>query len=150
MNVFNQYSPIFKSFVIITMYIVFNSYGTKIQAQICNLHTIEQDSSTFDNIKVEKLYSDSLVSTFVIWVKKEVRLHKHLYHTEQVRILDGAALMTLGNDSLFVQKDDWIFIPKNTPHSVIKVYGERPLKVISIQAPFFDGTDRVFLDVEEK
>ena len=42
-------------------------------------------------------------------------------------------------------KGDFVFIPKNTPHSV-NVISKVPLKVISVQAPFFDGKDRVLLE----
>ena len=34
----------------------------------------------FDNIHIQRISSDSLSSTFVIWIKQKVRLHKHLYH----------------------------------------------------------------------
>ncbi len=33
----------------------------------------------FENIHVEKLYSDSLATAFVIWAKQDVKAHKHLF-----------------------------------------------------------------------
>jgi mannose-6-phosphate isomerase-like protein (cupin superfamily) len=49
------------------------------------------------------------------------------------------------DDSLFtVNPGDFIFIPRGAVHSVYKI-SEGPLKVISIQAPYFDGKDRISL-----
>ncbi|MGB1206965.1 MAG: cupin domain-containing protein [Chitinophagales bacterium] len=107
--------------------------------------TVKED---YENIKVKQLYSDSLGSSFVIWVKKEVKAHKHEYHNEQVYVLDGAGEMTLEQDTLFIQKGDLIRIPKGTIHAVTKVYGTRPLKVLSNQTPEFLGKDRVFIEKE--
>jgi mannose-6-phosphate isomerase-like protein (cupin superfamily) len=50
--------------------------------------------------------------------------------------------MQLGEQIKAIKKGDFIFIPKNTFHAV-KTTSEIPLKVISLQAPFFDGTDRI-------
>ncbi|KAB2917696.1 MAG: cupin domain-containing protein [Bacteroidetes bacterium] len=98
-----------------------------------------------ENVYSRPLYSDSLCSSFVIFIKKEVKLHKHLHHTEHVTVLDGEAIMTLGDKVFTVKKGDFIFIPKNTPHRVVTT-SKTPLKVVSLQAPYFDGTDRVLLE----
>lgn len=98
-----------------------------------------------ENVYSRPLYSDSLCSSFVIFIKKEVKLHKHLHHTEHVTVLEGEATMTLGDKVFTVKKGDFIFIPKNTPHKVVTT-SKTPLKVISLQAPYFDGTDRVLLE----
>ena len=107
---------------------------------------ISKDSLTppadFTNIHVQKIAGDSLVSTFVIFIKENVPLHKHQYHSENVLILEGEGIMTLGAITKEIKAGDVIFIPANTFHEV-KVTSEKPLKVISIQAPEFDGTDRV-------
>ncbi len=107
---------------------------------------ISKDSLTppsdFTNIYVQKIAGDSLVSTFVIFIKENVPLHKHQYHSENVLILEGEGIMTLGAITKEIKAGDLIFIPANTFHEV-KVTSEKPLKVISIQAPEFDGTDRV-------
>jgi mannose-6-phosphate isomerase-like protein (cupin superfamily) len=81
----------------------------------------------------------------VIFVKKEVKLHKHIAHTEHVYILDGEGEMVVNNKTIQVKKGDIISIPKNTPHS-LKVTSAIPVKVLSVQAPFFDGKDRVMLE----
>jgi len=98
-----------------------------------------------DNIYNKALFGDSLASSFVIVIKKEVRIHKHITHSEHVVVLEGTGQMTLGSKGFAIKKGDVIFIPKNTLHSVVSM-GEQPLKVLSIQSPKFDGKDRVFID----
>ncbi len=96
----------------------------------------------YENIYFRPVYSDSLVSSFVIFVKKQVKEHKHITHTEHVYILDGTGEMTLGDKKFTVKKGDIISIPKNTFHS-LKNTSSVPIKVLSVQAPLFDGTDRI-------
>lgn len=91
------------------------------------------------------LFGDSLVKSFVIDIRKEVKLHKHETHSEHVYVVEGAAMMTLGKKTFSIQSGDVVFIPKGTPHKVV-VMGSKPLRVISIQAPDFDGKDRVMLE----
>ena len=92
---------------------------------------------------VKPLYQDSVnVSSFLIFIKNEVKPHKHLAHDEQVYVLEGEGIMQLGETSAVIKKGDFIFIPKNTFHSVVTT-PNIPLKVISIQAPYFDGKDRM-------
>lgn len=98
-----------------------------------------------DNIYNSPAFGDSLASSFVIVIKKEVKLHKHLKHSEHVVVLDGEGIMKLDQKEIVIKKGDLVFIPKNTPHAV-KTTSKQPLKVISIQAPNFDGKDRVFID----
>lgn len=98
-----------------------------------------------DNIYNSPLFGDSLASSFVIVIKKEVKLHKHLNHSEHVVVLAGSGTMKLGDKQIEIKKGDVVFIPKNTPHSV-KVNSKEVLKVLSIQAPYFDGKDRVMIE----
>lgn len=100
-----------------------------------------------DNIYNKQLFGDSLCTSFCIVIKKEVKAHKHQYHSEHVLVLEGEGLMKLEGKSFPVKKGDLIFIPKNSVHSV-KRNSKEPLKVLSIQSPLFNGSDRVF--VEEK
>ena len=99
----------------------------------------------YENIHVIKIASDSLTSSFIVFIKKEVKNHKHVFHTEHIYVLEGEGDLKLNNEIMHIKKGDIIFIPKNSPHSVI-VTSTSALKVLSIQAPFFDGTDRVFID----
>lgn len=109
---------------------------------------IDPDTCTppadYENIAVTKIFSDSLNSTFVIWVKKGVKPHKHNHHTECITVIDGEAEMTLGDTTFTIKKGDMVFIPMGTVHSV-KVISKKPLKVVSTQAPNFDGSDREFI-----
>jgi mannose-6-phosphate isomerase-like protein (cupin superfamily) len=100
--------------------------------------------AVYENVYSRALYSDtSIVSSFVIFIKKEVKAHKHITHAEHVIVLEGKAEMTLNDKTFSIKKGDVIFIPKNSFHSV-KTTSKIPLKVLSIQAPYFDGKDRVF------
>ncbi len=99
----------------------------------------------FENVYVQLLAQDSLSSSFLIVVKKEVKLHKHLYHSEHVYVLEGAGEMQLGEKWFSVHAGDVIFIPKNTLHKVLTT-SKIPLKVLSIQSPYFDGSDRILLE----
>lgn len=98
-----------------------------------------------DNIYYMPLFGDSLANSFVIVIKKEVKAHKHLWHSEHVVVLEGNGSMNLGGKFVEIKKGDVIFIPKNTVHSA-KSTGKIPLKIVSVQSPNFDGKDRVFID----
>lgn len=103
--------------------------------------------AAYDNVYSRKLYSDSLASSFIIFVKKEVKEHRHAAHAEHVLVLEGEAAMTIGARSFKIKKGDLIFIPKNSWHAV-KVTSATPLKVLSVQAPAFDGSDRILKETK--
>ena len=99
----------------------------------------------FENIYSKKIADDSLQTSFVIWIKQKVPNHYHMEHTENILVLEGKAEMTIGDKKLTIKKGDYLNIPKGTPHAVTKVYSRKPLKVLSIQSPQFDGTDRILI-----
>ena len=99
----------------------------------------------FENIHVKKISSDSSSSTFAIWIKQKVKLHKHVYHTENVFIDKGFGEFQLKDSIYKVTAGDWIVIPKNTWHGVI-VKSKSTMKVISVQSPKYFGNDRIFKD----
>lgn len=109
--------------------------------QAFNTDTVGQNATA--EVYVRKIGGDSLSSSFCIVIKTQVKPHRHLTHSEQVVVLAGEGTMRLGDKTFPVKKGDVIFIPKNTPHAVVS-RGTVPLKVISVQAPQFDGRDRVF------
>ncbi len=119
--------------------------STGLFAQTKNAILDFEPDQNYDNILVKKVYSDANTSTFVIWIKKNVRLHKHIKHTEQVFVLEGRASVQLNDKEIIVEKGDWVTIPKQTIHAV-KVLSKIPLKVISVQTPEFKGEDRVFVE----
>lgn len=98
-----------------------------------------------DNISLTRFAGDSLVSSFIIHIKKEVKPHKHLDHSEHVYVLAGKGWMKLGEKEFEIKPGMLVFIPKGTVHSV-KTTSKEPLKVLSIQAPLFDGKDRVMVE----
>lgn len=111
---------------------------------VVNLDTIVFPAKT-ENIYNNPLFGDSLASSFCIIIKNEVKPHKHIYHSEHVLVIEGEGQMNLGDKIFKIKKGDLIFIPKNTIHSV-KTTSKFPLKVISIQAPLFDGKDRIIIE----
>jgi quercetin dioxygenase-like cupin family protein len=116
----------------------------KSQYIISSIDQILHDKD-FENIHVKKISSDSSSSTFAIWIKQKVKLHKHVYHTENVLIDKGFGEFQI-NDSIYkVAAGDWIVIPKNTWHGVI-VNSKSTMKIISVQSPEYFGKDRIFKD----
>ncbi|HEY1039614.1 MAG TPA: cupin domain-containing protein [Bacteroidia bacterium] len=114
------------------------------QTNYQSLDTIKAPAK-YDNVYVRPLYSDSSeVSSFVIFIRTEVKSHKHVDHAEHVIVLTGIGMMTLGEKKFKIMKGDVIYIPKSTFHSVQSISKKEPLKVLSIQALYFDGKDRVF------
>jgi quercetin dioxygenase-like cupin family protein len=114
----------------------------KSQEIITSVNEIYPDKE-FENIHVKKISSDSSSSTFAIWIKQKVKLHKHIYHTENVLIDEGFGEFQI-NDSIYkVTAGDLIIIPKNTWHGVI-VNSKSTMKVISVQSPEYFGKDRIF------
>lgn len=109
-----------------------------------NLNDIKPDEA-FENISIKEISKDSLQSNFVIWIKHAVPAHYHENHTESIYVISGKGEMTIGSKTLNIRTGDFIVIPAKTVHSVTKVKGNKPLKVLSNQAPMFDGSDRFFV-----
>ena len=68
------------------------------------LRTI-QPNTDYENIHVKKLNSDSSQTSFVIWVKKNVKEHCHAFHTENIYVIEGKAKMTLNDSTFIVRKE---------------------------------------------
>lgn len=97
----------------------------------------------FENIYSLPIYENEHASYYLISIKKEVKSHKHLHHTESITVVEGIGIMTIGDKSFEIGEGDFFTIPKNTFHAV-EVKSKTPLKVISIQMPKFDPADRIF------
>lgn len=111
------------------------------------MHTNDiQPDGEYENIHVKKIAEDSLQSVFIIWIKKGVKAHFHAMHSENIVVLEGEGMMSLGEELFLIKAGDYVNIPKGTPHSVTQVLSEKPLKVVSIQSPLFDGSDRIFIE----
>lgn len=142
--------------ILSTLFITILSTGFTLYGQneqnydACNFSTLPnlmeiQPEGDFENVKVQKLCSDSLSTAFVIWVKKGVKAHKHVEHSETIYVIEGTGNMRINERNFDIKAGDFLFIPFESIHSV-EVTSEIPLKVLSIQAPEFLGKDRVFID----
>ena len=124
--------------ILIFLFLIQNIFA---QLFRCNL----KEKKTEENILVEKISEDELHSTYLITIKNNVPLHLHKSHSENIVVIDGEAIMKIGDDTLKILPKDQITIPKGTIHEVIRVIGKRSLKVISVQSPKFDPSDRYFI-----
>jgi len=109
------------------------------------LHLDTITSKSEEQLIVKKIAGDSLTTSFLIVIKQGVKKHFHKEHSETIYVLEGEGKMLLGEKTIQIKTGNYIFIPKNTPHKV-EVTSKEPLKVLSIQAPFFDGKDRIILE----
>lgn len=112
---------------------------------LTNINAIKADE-TYENICIKKLDSDSNSTSFVIWIKKGVKSHKHVEHSELIYVIAGEGVMTINNKSFDIKPGDYFRIPQNTFHS-LRVLSNDPVKVLSVQAPEFYGKDRVFEEI---
>ena len=129
-----------KFILFLFFFFITNSFFGQVHLQLDTLL-----SKTAEILKVEKIGGDSLTTSFVISIKQGVKKHLHKEHSETIHVLEGEGDMLLGDKMIHIKKGDYIFIPKNTPHKV-DVISKIPLKVLSIQAPYFDGKDRLLLE----
>ena len=126
----------------IVLLIFLINYSTA-QQFISSTDKIEPLNEDYDNISITKLSTNTDATTFAIWIKKKVKIHKHINHTEHVYIKEGKGKFQLADSLYNVKTGDLIIVPKNTWHGVV-VESKNPMKVISIQSPEFFGKDRVF------
>jgi len=129
-----------QNFIVLTLALFFFS---TVQAERLSLSEITLPPDV-DNIYVHKIASDANSSDFVIFIKKQVPLHKHLIHTETIFVLEGRGIFQQSGKKIEIGPGDYLRIPENTPHAVT-VLSDKPLKVLSVQAPEFLGKDRVFI-----
>ena len=111
-----------------------------------DLNELHPDCGHYDNIHVQKLAHDSLSTGFLVWVKKSVRAHRHEFHSETVYVIEGEGEMVVDKDTFNIKPGSYVFIPTNKVHSVIVNESKGVMKVLSVQSPFFDGKDRVFVE----
>ena len=126
--------------LILLMFLFNNSNAQEFVSSTDKIEPVNED---YDNISITKLSTNSDATTFAIWIKKKVKIHKHINHTEHVYIKQGKGKFQLADSLYNVKTGDLIIVPKNTWHGVI-VESRNPMKVISIQSPEFFGKDRVF------
>ena len=124
-------------FLIITLLFT----GTTFSQNVININDIELDID-IENILIKKLDSDSNSTSFIIWIKKDVKSHKHETHSELIYVIEGEGIMTVDGSQFILSPGDYFRIPANTFHS-LEVTTKKPMKVLSIQSPEFLGKDRV-------
>jgi mannose-6-phosphate isomerase-like protein (cupin superfamily) len=112
------------------------------KTQVLDYHQISIDTTLA--VQVKRLAGDDKVSSFVIVVNDSVQAHFHQNHAEHVYVLEGSGSMRLGDQRFEVKAGDFVFIPQGVIHAVRPRKGQA-LKVLSIQAPAFDGSDRVLV-----
>ncbi|MEO9531495.1 MAG: cupin domain-containing protein [Crocinitomicaceae bacterium] len=128
-----------KSFLL-SLFAFIYSFGFSQQV----IHAAKQKASEdYENILVKKLSDDENQTSFMIWIKEGVALHKHVHHTENIFVLKGKGEMTINDEKFVIKKGDYFSIPKNSWHA-LKVLSSGPVQVISIQSPQFLGKDRIF------
>lgn len=120
-----------------------------ISTNLVQAQCIQTDTMSFSDIRVKPWGGDSLSSGFIISIPHSVPLHRHDKHSEYVVVVSGSAMMTLGQDSFLIRTGSLVWIPKNKEHSV-RVLSKEPLQVVSIQAPYFDGTDRILIPIKKE
>lgn len=128
-----------KTTIILTLLFLINIVNAQTIKSVDDL----QPTEAFDNIHVQKIDTDSLSTTFAIWVKLKVKMHKHVNHVENVYIIEGKGEFTVSDSTYNVKEGDLIIVPKDTWHGV-NVSSKKPMKVISVQSPEFKGLDRTF------
>lgn len=117
---------------------------SNVHGQKVDVKKLTPSPENYDNIHIQKIAEDTFQSSYVIWIKEQVNPHYHDHHSENIHVLDGRAIMRLDSSNFTIQKGDVIFIPQKSIHAV-KTLSKKPLKVISIQTPLFDG-DRVWVE----
>jgi mannose-6-phosphate isomerase-like protein (cupin superfamily) len=121
--------------------LILGYFSVDLVAQELNLFP-ERNAAGKKAVEVYPLASDSLVSSYLIYIHDEVAPHYHALHSEHVLVIEGEGTMMLNDSLIYLKAKTAVFIPKGSIHSA-KRTGDMPLKVLSIQAPFFDGRDRI-------
>ena len=65
------------------------------------------------------LATDSLCTSFLITIQEGVKHHFHSAHTENIYVIEGEGMMTLGLKEFHVESGSYVMIPKGIVHHVI-------------------------------
>jgi mannose-6-phosphate isomerase-like protein (cupin superfamily) len=113
-------------------------------AQVTDVNTLMPPDG-LQNVHYQQIGSTPDATVFLVWVKQQVQAHYHADHTETVIVLEGEGVMTLGEEMQMLKPGVVVVIPSGTIHEV-QVTSKEPMKVLSVQAPEFDGSDRILVD----
>ncbi len=99
----------------------------------------------FDNIHVQPLSSDKHASEYLIFVRRGVKAHYHASHSETLYIIEGRGKMQVGDQLHTVGAGSFLKVPEGVVHG-LEVTSTGPLVALSVQAPEFNGKDRIFVE----
>ncbi len=103
---------------------------------------VVQEDNNFGTVR---LAFDDNAASFLLSIPKETKMHYHKDHSEHIMLVEGEGLVLMGYKTIKLKRNELIFVTKGTPHKIINS-GKDKLKVLSIQSPFFDGTDTIILE----
>ncbi len=103
---------------------------------------VEQKDNVYGTVR---LAYDEQAASFLLSIPTETKMHYHKDHSEQIMLIEGQGMVLLGYKTIKLKRNELIFITKGTPHKIINS-GKGKLKVLSIQAPFYQGKDKIILE----
>jgi|GEM_PF-3487937 len=103
---------------------------------------VEQKDNVYGTVRIAY---DEQAASFLLSIPTETKMHYHNDHSEQILLIEGQGMVLMGYKTITLKKNELIFITKGTPHKIIN-NGKGKLKVLSIQAPFYDGRDKIILE----
>ncbi len=133
--------------IVLLSYLIIGVSALSAQTHL-SLKDIEPDED-YENIHVKKISDDEEQTTFIIWVKKNVKAHYHAVHSENIYVLEGKGKMVVDGKEIEIKAGDYLNFAKGKVHAVLEVTSRKPLKVISVQSPQFLGKDRIFVDEDK-
>jgi len=113
---------------------------------IVNLDTAEEQ--VFPDRRVRNLIGvseNSPVGFAYIAISDEVGLHTHIVTDEYYLVLEGKGNLAVGEESRIIKRNDLVYIPKNTHHSIKKI-GKEDLIMLVMTYPPWTEKDEISLE----
>jgi len=95
---------------------------------------------TYETIKGSDNYK---VKHIVVHPDGKLSLQMHKFRSEHWVIVSGIATVTLGEEIITIEKDESVYIPVQTKHSLENLESE-PLELIEVQNGSYLGEDDIF------
>lgn len=95
---------------------------------------------TYETIKESDNYK---VKHIVVHPDGKLSLQMHKFRSEHWVIVRGIATVTLGEEIITIKKDESVYIPVQTKHSLENLESE-PLELIEVQNGSYLGEDDIF------
>ena len=96
--------------------------------------------------KITLIHQNSDVTVNLIQVNSLVLPHFHKYSDEHVYIMYGYGEVTVGDKTVHVNEEEYVFIPRKAVHSIRNQSQGRPIVAVSIFTPVLDPTDRIAVE----